>query len=90
MAPALSTHAPTTLDEALAENAALRKLVAELMARIAELETKLEASQARAKQNSQNSSRPPSSDPPDVKLNGGGMRVIHSWRVQGSSSSCGA
>lgn len=68
MAPALSTHSPNALDEALAENAALRKLVAQLMARIAELEAKLEASQARAKQNSQNSSRPPSSDPPDVKL----------------------
>lgn len=63
-----SSRSPTTLDEALAENAALRTLVAELMARIATLEAKLEASEARAKQNSQNSSRPPSSDPPDVKV----------------------
>lgn len=52
---------PTTLEEALAENRALRALVAKLETRIEELERRLA-------QNSQNSSRPPSSNSPSVKL----------------------
>ena len=56
---------PKTFEEALAQNALLREVVSSLLRRVAELEAKLEASEAR---NSQNSSRPPSSDPPAIKL----------------------
>lgn len=52
---------PTTLEEALAENARLRCQVQ----RLEELVAKLEA---RLNQNSQNSSKPPSTDGPGVKL----------------------
>jgi transposase len=51
---------PTTLEAALAENALLRQLVHRLEARIEELERRLA-------QNSRNSSKPPSSDPPGLK-----------------------
>jgi len=57
----VETSTPRTLDEALAQ-------IAALVERIAELEAKLEAAQARAQSSSKNSSRPPSSDPPDLKL----------------------
>lgn len=53
-------EAPTR-EELLAENARLRKLCARLMARVEELEARLNL-------NSGNSSKPPSSDPPGVKL----------------------
>jgi transposase len=52
---------PTTLEEALAENAMLRNRVQRLEELVARLE-------ARLNQNSQNSSKPPSTDPPGVKL----------------------
>jgi transposase len=52
---------PTTMEEALAENAMLRARVQ----RLEEMVTRLEA---RLNQNSQNSSKPPSTDPPGVKL----------------------
>ena len=52
---------PTTLEEALAENARLRCQIQ----RLEELVAKLEA---RLNQNSQNSSKPPSTDGPGVKL----------------------
>ena len=58
---AVDFSTPRTLDEALAQIAALVK-------RIAELEAKLEAAETRAKGSSKNSSRPPSSDPPELKL----------------------
>jgi transposase len=57
--PAAGDRVPTTLEEALAENAQLRELNRQLMARLEELER-------RVRQNSQNSSRPPSSDPPGI------------------------
>jgi transposase len=59
---------PTTLKEALAQNVLLREAVSALLERVAELEAKLEASEARANRNSRNSSQPPSSDPPEVKV----------------------
>ena len=52
---------PRTLDEALVQIAALVKHIAELRA-------KLEAAEARSRGSSKNSSRPPSSDPPELKL----------------------
>jgi len=52
---------PTTMEEALAENARLRSQVQRLEEMVARLE-------ARLNQNSQNSSKPPSTDPPGVKL----------------------
>jgi transposase len=52
---------PTTLEEALAENARLRSQVQRLEELVARLE-------ARLNQNSQNSSKPPSTDHPGVKL----------------------
>lgn len=52
---------PKTLAEALEQNAALRALVSELKARIEALDTRVNRS-------SRNSSQPPSSDPPDVKV----------------------
>ena len=48
-----------TYEELLEENRALKAQVAELLARVAELE-------ARLGMNSRNSSKPPSSDPPNV------------------------
>ena len=49
---------PTALEEALAENARLRSQVQRLEEMVARLE-------ARLNQNSQNSSKPPSTDHPD-------------------------
>jgi len=48
-----------TCEELLEENRTLKAQVAELLARVAELE-------ARLGMNSRNSSQPPSSDPPNV------------------------
>ena len=59
---------PVTLAEALAENAMLRTVVAQLMPKVEQLEARIVELEARLAQNSQNSSRPPSSDPPSLKL----------------------
>ena len=55
-----------TYEELLAENAALRAENAALKARVAELEARIAALEARLGTNSRNSSKPPSSDPPNV------------------------
>jgi transposase len=55
-----------TYEEILAENAALKARVAELEAENAELKARMAALEARLGMNSRNSSRPPSSDPPNV------------------------
>ena len=55
-----------TCEELLAENAALKVENATLKARVAELEARLAALEARLGMNSRNSSKPPSSDPPNV------------------------
>jgi len=55
------SQTPTTMEEALAENARLRSQVQRLEEMVARLE-------ARLNQDSQNSSKPPSTDPPGVKL----------------------
>jgi transposase len=55
-----------TYEELLAENAALKVENATLKARVAELEARLAALEARLGMNSRNSSKPPSSDPPNV------------------------
>ena len=52
---------PTTIEEALAENARLRSQVQRLEEMVARLE-------ARLNRNSENSSKPPSTDPPWLKL----------------------
>ena len=57
---------PTTLEGALAENAALRLLVVKLEDHIERLEARVEALERRVGQNSDNSSRPPSSDMRDT------------------------
>jgi len=51
------SQTPTTMEEALAENARLRSQVQRLEEMVARLE-------ARLNQDSQNSSKPPSTDPP--------------------------
>lgn len=71
---------PRTLAEALEQNAFLRELVLSLARRVSELEAKLEAVVARSESNSGNSSRPPSSDPPELKL---GARKQPSGRKPG-------
>jgi len=55
-----------TYEELLAENAALKARVAELEAENAELKARMAALEARLGMNSRNSSKPPSSDPPNV------------------------
>ena len=59
MVPLPSNLRPTTLAEALRVIEQLRQIIAEQQARVAELEERL-------RKNSQNSSQPPSSDPPTV------------------------
>jgi transposase len=59
--PQTLAEALVALDEAYAENAALREQVRVLLARVEELERRLN-------QTSQNSSKPPSSNPPFLKL----------------------
>jgi hypothetical protein len=56
----VSAEPKPSYEELLAENVALKDVLAKLEARIAELE-------ARLNQNSKNSSRPPSSDSPFLK-----------------------
>lgn len=66
MTPLPSNLRPTTLEEALVVIAQLLQLIAEQQARIVALEARVADLEARLGQNSQNSSRPPSSDPPTV------------------------
>jgi len=49
------------------ENAALKSRVATLEAQVAQLPARVQELELQLKQNSQNSSRPPSSDPPSVQ-----------------------
>ena len=67
----MSRQAPTTLEEALAENALLRQRVAQLEPLeklVVKLQAQVDELERRLSRNSQNSSRPPSSDGPSVKL----------------------
>ena len=58
---------PRTLEEALRVIEQLLQIIAEQQQRIAALEAKVAAVEERLRQSSQNSSRPPSTDPPTVK-----------------------
>ena len=66
MTPLPTNLRPTTLEEALGVIAQLLQIIAEQQARILALEARVAELEARLGQNSQNSSRPPSSDPPTV------------------------
>jgi transposase len=57
---------PTTLEEAQVVIARLLQIIAEQQARIVAMEARVAELEARLGQNSQNSSRPPSADPPSV------------------------
>jgi len=57
---------PTTLEEALVVIEQLLRIITEQQTQIATLQARVATLEARLGQNSQNSSRPPSSDPPTV------------------------
>lgn len=64
----LNSPPPKTLEAALEQIAAYRELVMTLLERLSKLEAEVERLKAQLGQNSQNSSRPPSSDGPQVKV----------------------
>ncbi len=66
MTPLPTNLRPKTLEEALVVIEQLLRIIAEQQARILALEARVAELEARLGQNSQNSSRPPSSDPPTV------------------------
>lgn len=66
MTPLPTNLRPKTLEEALGVIAQLLQIIAEQQAQILALEARVAELEARLGQNSQNSSQPPSSDPPTV------------------------
>ena len=66
MTPLPKNLRPTTLEEALVVIEQLLRIITEQQTQIATLQARVATLEARLGQNSQNSSRPPSSDPPTV------------------------